>query len=351
MKWRHVVAMGAMAAIPLADGADAQEALTAELGGFGRVGTYGDGLDLDSGLLGGGRLGVFLVPNLSVEADWSYGEPSLESPFTFEGEERTWLSHEHVAVRLLYNMPLQERLGLLLGGGYTHDNFWRVRQEGVAPNGHGIGGLVGLRYNLTERFSLRAEGTGNYMVSSDGDTDINPFNLGAQLGLSSYFLSSARVEEVELPPPPPDTVYREVEVEVEPERPSGEPAVLCLSTGEEIQIEITAQGDTLVGPEKTRVQDLRPGVVFAGTYAEGRAWFDEDEAIEFGDYEDRPLEYVKSGGEIGLECPEITRVGEYQGVPVFADVGAEEPYETVYIPVRPGIWQAYETDLAEVRGQ
>ena len=349
MKWRHLVALGAMAAIPLADGAEAQEPLTVELGGVGRFSTFGDGVDLDTGLAGGGRLGVFLIPNLSVEADWTYGEPDLESSFVYAGEERNWLSHEHVAARLLYNHPLQERISLLLGGGYTHDNYWRVRPEGMAPDGHGVGGLVGLRYNLTDRFSLRAEGTGNYVLSVDGDSDIDPFNLGAQVGISAFFFDRERVEEVELPPPPPDTVVQEVEVERE--RPSGEPDIICLSTGEEIQIEVTAQGDTLVGPEATRVQDLRPGVVFAGSYAEGRTWFDEDEAIEFGDYEDQSLEYVKSGGEIGLDCPDITRVGEYEGVPVFADVTAEEPYETLYIPVRPGIWQAYETDLAQVRGQ
>jgi hypothetical protein len=37
------------------------------------------------------------------------------------------------------------------------------------------------------------------------------------------------------------------------------------------------------------------------------------------------------------------------GVPLFANTGKRpEPYERLYVPVRPGVWQAYQTDLAAV---
>jgi hypothetical protein len=54
---------------------------------------------------------------------------------------------------------------------------------------------------------------------------------------------------------------------------------------------------------------------------------------------------------VTLDCNNIMRVGDYRGVPLFANTGAQRPFETLYVPVRPGVWQAYQTDLAAVRGQ
>jgi len=152
-------------------------------------------------------------------------------------------------------------------------------------------------------------------------------------------------DTVRIPPPPPDTVVVEREVEVAPPLPTGEPASMCLATGQDVEVLITAQRDTLVGPDRVDISELRPGVVFAGTYAEDRPWFTGDEAITFGE-----RDYQKSGGEVRLRCADIMRVGEYEGVPLFTDRTAEEPYETLYVPVRPGVWQAYEAGLRRTRG-
>ena len=86
------------------------------------------------------------------------------------------------------------------------------------------------------------------------------------------------------------------------------------------------------------------GVVFAGEYAQGRPWFEQDQPITF---ENRP--YQKSGGEVRLNCPDLVRVGDYQGVPLFAMRNATQPYTQLYVPVRPGIWQMYE-NLRATRG-
>lgn len=157
-------------------------------------------------------------------------------------------------------------------------------------------------------------------------------------------LEKASPDTVQLPAPPPDTVR--VTVETEPPLPTGTPATLCLATGETAQVLVTAQNDTLVGPNRVSVRTLRPGVVFAGTYAEGMSFFESDEDIEF---EDRG--YSKSGGEVRLDCANIMRVGEYMGVPLFADSGASSPFETLHVPVRPGVWQSYQTGLQATRGQ
>ena len=148
---------------------------------------------------------------------------------------------------------------------------------------------------------------------------------------------------VRLPAPPPDTVT--VTRDVAPPLPTGTPANICLATGEVAQVLITAQGDTLVGPGRVSIRTLRPGVVFAGDYAEGRDWFEADQPVTF---ENR--NYQKSGGEIRLECPDIMRVGEFMGVPLFARRDATRPFQTLYVPVRPGIWQAYQTGLQQTRG-
>lgn len=151
-------------------------------------------------------------------------------------------------------------------------------------------------------------------------------------------------DTVRLPAPPPDTVV--VTREVGRPLPEGNPASICLATGQDVNILLTAQGDTLVGPDRTSIRTLRPGVVFAGTYADGRSWYTNDESITFEE-----ASYDKSGGEVSLQCPNIMRVGEHMGVPLFVMRNAERPFETIYVPVRPGVWQAYQTGLQRTRGE
>jgi len=132
---------------------------------------------------------------------------------------------------------------------------------------------------------------------------------------------------------------------VAPPLPSGTPASMCLATGENVQVMVTAQGDTLVGPQRVSIRTLRPGVVFAGTYADGRDWFTSDRAITY-----ERANYNKSGGEVRLDCANLARVGEHMGVPLFAESTANRPFQRIFVPVRPGVWQAYETGLQRTRG-
>jgi len=156
-------------------------------------------------------------------------------------------------------------------------------------------------------------------------------------------MDRASPDTVQLPAPPPDTVT--VTREVAPPLPTGTPSQICLATGNEAEVLVTAQGDTLVGPNRVSIRTLRPGIVFAGTYAAGADWFENDEEIT---YEER--DYAKSGGELRLECSDITRIGDHEGVPLFAMQDAETPYQMIYVPVRPGIFQGYETGLQSTRG-
>ncbi|CAN5823707.1 hypothetical protein BH23GEM8_BH23GEM8_18540 [soil metagenome] len=51
--------------------------------------------------------------------------------------------------------------------------------------------------------------------------------------------------------------------------------------------------------------------------------------------------FIRAGGERRVPIELIARVGDYQGVPLFASP-AERPAEAVYVPLRPGcVFQAY----------
>jgi hypothetical protein len=156
-------------------------------------------------------------------------------------------------------------------------------------------------------------------------------------------MERAAADTVQLPAPPPDTVM--VEREVAPPLPTGTPTEICLATGETAEVLVTAQGDTLVGAERVSVRTLRPGVVFAGSYAAGMDWFESDQPVTHAE-----REYLKSGGTVRLDCPAIMQIGEWMGVPLYAMRNADEPYAMIYVPVRPGVWQPYETDLRRTRG-
>ena len=145
---------------------------------------------------------------------------------------------------------------------------------------------------------------------------------------------------VVLPAPPPDTV---VVIRAEESLPArGTPVTLCLATGEPVEIFRTEEGDTLVGRSRVAIEDLRPALAFAGTYAEGTPWLEAGGSISF---EERSFE--PEGALLELRCEAIRRVGEYLGVPLFVMRDADRPWEIVYIPVRPGEWQTYRTGFLD----
>lgn len=140
-------------------------------------------------------------------------------------------------------------------------------------------------------------------------------------------------DTVTLPAPPPDTVVvRRADTEV----PAGTSATLCLATGQGVDVRVTPAGDTLVGPPWVPVRGLPPGLVFAGSYADGHEWFEAGEPISHGGGE-----YLRTGDPSPLNCGEIERIGEHEGVSLFANRGGEPPVAALHVPVRPGAWQAY----------
>jgi hypothetical protein len=166
------------------------------------------------------------------------------------------------------------------------------------------------------------------------------FGLIASVALCGGSLCRASLRDrpapdvVVLPAAPPDTVV--VTRVEEPPQPVGTAATLCLATGSQVEVLLTPAGDTLVGRSRTALSELGPAVVLAGVYAENQSWFAAGEPIVF-----EGRSYVTLGLPAGLNCPDIERVGEYLGVPLFATSAGGTPPETLYVPARPGLWQSY----------
>lgn len=151
------------------------------------------------------------------------------------------------------------------------------------------------------------------------------------------------------PPPPPDTVVVMDTVtitrEVPPPLPEGDAAVLCLASGQNVEIRVSAAGDTLIGPRRVRLRDLGPAVGFVGNYADDEAWFINDDPITL----DR-RRFSKFGQPQTMDCRDLKIIGEHQGVNLFAETVAGAPFSIIYVPESAGIFQPYQAQVGRVRG-
>lgn len=142
-------------------------------------------------------------------------------------------------------------------------------------------------------------------------------------------------DTIYIPPPPPDTiVIRTGGPVVEQE---GSPMTLCLATGRNVDVRVTAVGDTLIGPAGTRLDDLRPVVDFAGSYAGASFWYQDDEVMIF-----EGADYRRADETFPVDCDQLLRAGLYRGVPVFAVSSGSRPFDVLFVPVEPGLWTRYE---------
>jgi hypothetical protein len=145
-------------------------------------------------------------------------------------------------------------------------------------------------------------------------------------------------DTVRIPAPPPDTVIVREATSSGP--PPGEDIEICLSTGQNIALRVTAQGDTLVAPTFAPLQQLRPAMTFAGGYAAGAFWFDGNAVMTF-----EGVDFGQTPERFPMDCNQIARVGIHQGVPVFAALAADRPFVILFIPERPGLWARYERGI------
>jgi OOP family OmpA-OmpF porin len=230
MKNRLVVSACTLAALALPALASAQlptgiRQRAIEVGAIGRYTIFPDEVNVENVIAGGGRLGFFLLPNLSLEGEVSFG--TSDSKRASDADSLRDVSHTLWDARLLYNTPQRGRTSLHLGVGYGYDGFGRLRSQGVGPRGHGPTGLIGLRFFLTPRVTLRGDVGGLYVIDDqeprdEGNTnntasDEKRFEPSIRLGLGILFRnqpttsvitqSVTRVDTVRIASV--DTVYRD----------------------------------------------------------------------------------------------------------------------------------------------
>ena len=203
----------------------------------------------------------------------------------------------------------------------------------------------GFDWNVGTQLDLSGLRLGAHVLGANHSSNTtvyrsSKFGLVASVALCGRGLCHASLRDrpdpdvVVLPAAPPDTVLI-TRVE-NPPPPAGTAVTLCLATGDGIAVLVTAAGDTLVGPSRTPLSELRPAVDFAGAYAANRAWFEAGDPITV-----EQRSYSRFGASVRLDCGDIRRVGEHEGVQLFVNGTDDTSPRTLYVPVRPGVWQPY----------
>ena len=158
--------------------AHAQHRGTMEFGAFGSAATFDNALSLKTGYGGGGRIGMFLEPQLSVE--FEDAEMRATRPNGLRDVNVGILSGRLVAV------PVQAgALSFLIGGGAgvsTETNFMHT---------YGEDALVGAKLALTEHAALRVDGVMDWLANQDWKS-----YKSVRFGLSLY-RSPTRVTHIE----------------------------------------------------------------------------------------------------------------------------------------------------------
>jgi outer membrane protein OmpA-like peptidoglycan-associated protein len=184
MKSRVVVTAAAALAVLATSPVHAQHWGTVEVGGFGQYTFVSKKIGPTNTIGGGGRIGLFVLPNLALEADYliSQRKPWVGGDISY----RPWSG------RVVYNAPITKNVKLLLGAGYIQTNYDGDTTFNKFEDGFTL--LGGIRTLLNESWSLRFEGVTNKHPSPAGNADNKGYwNHGARVGLS-YMFGQKRAE-------------------------------------------------------------------------------------------------------------------------------------------------------------
>ena len=183
------LALAALTAAPLA----AQRSGSVEVGAYAQYTQFDDELLIEDSWTYGGRLGIFIFRNLSLEGSISTG--SAEGNAGMD-------TYRPIYGHVIYHLPIVGRTQLLLGAGYVNQGY--LGDQTFNEHEDGFSGLAGLRFPLGKAFSLRVDGLYDYMPSPGpglqvGNVDATSTNLSGRAGLSYTWRRGAG----QAPPPPP----------------------------------------------------------------------------------------------------------------------------------------------------
>jgi outer membrane protein OmpA-like peptidoglycan-associated protein len=161
-----VLGLASLIALGAGQTATAQRPLNLEVGAFGQFTIQDSDLNLANGPTIGGRLALYLLKNLAVEADGQIGTSDWE-----DGSTTKSLTLRPWAARLVYGIPLNEKTRFLIGAGYQQNQYsGRVKTISpgfVQPNEYedAVTGLVGIKYCMNDKWNFRVDGVGDYNPS------------------------------------------------------------------------------------------------------------------------------------------------------------------------------------------
>jgi outer membrane protein OmpA-like peptidoglycan-associated protein len=229
-----------------------------EGGLFGQFTKMDKELSLDDVLSIGARLGVYLLPNLGLEVDAQIGKTDWTTSAGVQS-----VTYSPIALRVIYALPLAERLRLMLGLGYQH-NVYRDRTRNI--NGFIAGNefedavtaLVGLKVCLNQKWSIRADVPYDYnpspnfngnLVLLDGEST----NIGFRFGLSRMFDGNCYETGSSAPmmpaAPPPATPAQQPTPQPTPiPTPTPTPPQIPANTPPAATITSPGSGSSLTGP-------------------------------------------------------------------------------------------------------
>lgn len=151
----------------------AQGGGTVELGALGQYTIFDEALIFDDALLAGGRIGVFLKPSISLEVQGAYGKTdrtgtSLRASFF------------PIHGRLLFHVPLTNRVHFVIGPGYVHHEFG----DDFDGSEDGVSGLAGFRFGVADNVAFRVEGILDYVPTPAQPAISEAWTYGIQAGVS-----------------------------------------------------------------------------------------------------------------------------------------------------------------------
>jgi outer membrane protein OmpA-like peptidoglycan-associated protein len=160
----------------------AQDPGDVELGGFGEYMMFDDQRHLEDPVGGGGRLGVFIAPNLSIEGQGSYLPLDRDT-----GSDRFRVGDGDITLtpfigRLVYHVPMKkDRTSFLIGAGWIHNKFG----SDADIDEDGVNAMLGLSFGgrtVQGRFDFN----GNFIPNPIEGLLVDAWDYSATFGISFF---------------------------------------------------------------------------------------------------------------------------------------------------------------------
>ena len=166
------------------------------------------------------------------------------------------------------------------------------------------------------------------------------FTPRAVLGLKAMFGDILPPPPPVIETPPPVIPQPEPQPQPQPQPVQTQDIQICVLQADGNLTTVTGTYNPTAGDTTVNGQPFATAYPTGAQYAANATWFINNEPVMF-----QNRRFVKYGLPRVLGVNEVTRVGDFQGVPVFAEAGQTRP-DVIYVPVRPGCeFQPYQTEI------